>query len=393
MENLNYFEIEDVMTEVPEASVINVVGQGGVGKTFSIKKHLINHFLETGKRFIYIRRTVDEVKNFNIGDLFADVLLKEPKLKEAIDERYMTDTHIYLSGKEFWICGTKENGSRKKLALIGKAMSVKNALSSKGAPLNSYNRIFFDEVITDGYYYHGDKETEYFAKIVDTVARVDNDDVKVFLCGNPDHNIEQCPYFYNLHIDYNSLPANKIIRFNTTALDGRIIPNNVVFVKVASGASGGFINLSLSGVFGTAESYMRLTGEVKTQQYEIIAPGELDSIKMYVEITCETAVIIHGVYHKSIYVYLSYNMRKEPMIYVCSHKHKGFNAGKVYSYYDPLNQRKDIKSDAVIWRVKWPSYLQHIERHINDAILLSNIKTDCNYTAQTFLNLIGKSIK
>ena len=103
MDNLNYFEIEKVMSEVPEASVYNIVGQGGCGKTFSIKKHLLNHFLETGKMFVYVRRTVDEVKNINIGQLFDDVFLKEPGIKEAIDERYMTDTHIYLSGKEFWI--------------------------------------------------------------------------------------------------------------------------------------------------------------------------------------------------------------------------------------------------------------------------------------------------
>lgn len=392
MNNLNYFEIEKVMSEVPEASVYNIVGQGGCGKTFSIKKHLLNHFLETGKMFVYVRRTVDEVKNINIGQLFDDVFLKEPGIKEAIDERYMTDTHIYLSGKEFWICGTKDNGARKKLAMIGKAMSVKNALSSKGAPFNAYNRIFFDEAITDGYYYHGDRETELFAKIVDTVARTDNEDVKVFICGNPDHNIEQCPYFYNLHLDYNSIPANQILRFNTEALDGHIIPNNVVFVKVASESTGGFINLSLSGVFGTAESYMRLTGEVKTQQYQPIDKELMDNSNLYIEIECETAVIVHGFYHKSIFIYLTFNERKEPMIFICSHKFKGFRGGRVYSYYDAIHQRKDMKCDCSIWRMQWPSYLRHVENHVNDAILLSNIKTDYNYTAQTFLNLIGKSI-
>ena len=226
---MGHFEIQNVIDEVPEATVYNIVGQGRAGKTYSIKKYCINHFLETGNQFLYVRRSVDEVKPKFIGDLFEDTLTKEKGLKAALDDKYGTDVDIWLRGGEFWITGTKENGMRKKLEMIGRAISIKNAPSAKGSPFVKVDTIFYDEVITDGWYYKGDEEVDLFERIVNTIA-IEGKDVKIFICGNADKNIEQCPYFYKLKLDYTKMNRNQIYTFDNVSLDGRVIKYTYIFL-------------------------------------------------------------------------------------------------------------------------------------------------------------------
>lgn len=384
------FEIQKVIDEVPEATVYNIVGQGRAGKTYSIKKYCINHFLETGNQFLYVRRTVDEVKVKFIGDLFDDTLKYEKGLKAALDDKYGTDVDIWLRGGEFWITGTKENGMRKKLEMIGRAISIKNAPSAKGSPFVKVDTIFYDEVITDGWYYKGDEEVDLFERIVNTIA-IEGKEVKIFICGNADKNIEQCPYFYKLKLDYVHMNRNQIYTFDNVALDGRVIKNNIVFVKVGSNAGSGFMNLSVAGLFGTAEGYMRLTGDVKTDDYNILSRSELNDIKMLIEINTETAVILKDFYHKNIYVYISIN-DIGPALYVTTHKLKSKTQIMLYSYYDELHKRDNIVCDSYLYRLQFPSYLKSCEKLFDDALLLKNIFTDSNYTAQTFYNLINKDL-
>lgn len=386
-----HFEIQKVIDEVPEAVVYNIVGQGRAGKTYSIKKYWINHFLETGKMCLYVRRSVDEVKPKFIGDLFDDVLENEVGLKKALDDKYMTDTHIWLHGGEFWICGMKENGVRKKLDCIGKAMSVKNAPSAKGAPFVKFDTIFYDEVITDGFYYKGDEEVDLFERIVNTIA-IDGKNVKIFICGNADKNIEQCPYFYKLKIDYQKMDRNKIYTFDNVALDGRVIKNNIVFVKVGSNAEHGFMNLSVAGLFGTAEAYMRLTGDVKTDEYNIMTRKEMQDKDILCEINTETAVILDGFYHKNIYVYVGYN-DIGPCLYITTHKlNTDKDMLKLYSFYDELHKRPDINADSYLYRLGFTTYQARVASLFDNALKLKNLFTDSNYTAQTFYNLINKDL-
>lgn len=387
---MGHFEIQNVIDEVPEATVYNIVGQGRAGKTYSIKKYCINHFLETGNQFLYVRRSVDEVKPKFIGDLFEDTLINEKGLKAALDDKYGTDVDIWLRGGEFWITGTKENGMRKKLEMIGRAISIKNAPSAKGSPFVKVDTIFYDEVITDGWYYKGDEEVDLFERIVNTIA-IEGKDVKIFICGNADKNIEQCPYFYKLKLDYTKMNRNQIYTFDNVSLDGRVIKNNIVFVKVGSNADNGFMNLSVAGLFGTAEGYMRLTGDVKTDDYNIMTRNELNDIKMLVEINTETAVILKDFYHKNIYVYMAIN-DIGPVLHVTTHKLKSKAQITLYSYYDELHKRSDVVCDSYLYRLQFPSYLKTCEKLFDDALLLKNVFTDSNYTAQTFYNLINKDL-
>lgn len=386
-----FFDIDNVLDEFPDVSVINIVGAGGAGKTYSIKRHFLNYFLETGRHFLYVRRSVDETRSKNIREVFNDVWDGEPGLRLAYQTKYKADNGLLkLYGSEFWYCGETVSGKIKRLAYIGKAMSVKQSMSAKGAPMNSYGRVLFDECITEGYYFHGMDEPEMFGKIIDTIARKDNEDVKVFLCGNPDKNVEQCPYFYKLHLEYDKIPDNQVVLFDSEGLDGHLIKGNVAFIKliVDPEKSSGFLNLKLAGAFGVAESYMRLTGEVKTHQYKRVTQTELSQFQIGMELELETAVISSGYYHKCIYVYLGYNQLNEPVALCMAHKWSDFNGTSIYSYYDPTEQREDVKSALRVYRCKWPSYMRVIKQHIEDAKQLANIYGQADRVAQTFLNLI-----
>lgn len=387
-----YLNIEQCMDEYPDVSVWNIVGAGGAGKTYSIKRHFLNYFLETDRHFIYVRRSVDEAKSKYIKDLFSDVWETESSIRLAYQTKYkLDDGYIKMYGSEFWFCGTTVAGKSKKGVYIGKAMSVKNGMSSKGAPLNSYGRVLYDECITEGYYFHGMNEPELFGKIIDTIARKDNTDVKVFLCGNPDADIEQCPYFYKLHIEYDALPDNQVVLFDSEGLDGHLIKNNVAFIKliVDPEKGSGFLNLKLAGAFGVAESYMRLTGEVKTHNFKRVTQSELPHYKIALELEVETGVVSSGPYHKCVYVYLGYNEFNEPVILCMSHKWGDWTGESIYSYFDQVEQRNDVRQRVRVFRAQWPSYLRAISQHIEDAQRLANVYGQSDRVAQTFLNLIA----
>ena len=68
---MDYFDIRDVMRESPNTHIFNIVGQGGVGKTYSVKKFVLLDFLQNGKKFIYVRRWTTEIQT--LDTVFLDI--------------------------------------------------------------------------------------------------------------------------------------------------------------------------------------------------------------------------------------------------------------------------------------------------------------------------------
>lgn len=113
------------------AWLIVIVGARQIGKTYGILKHLVSE----NRRFIYLRRTVDEVDLVTSSD---DLNPFAPLAKE--------DIHVSFkkSGK-VWLFGDAERDSYDRGLMVGLATIAKMRGFSGGA----FTDVFFDEFIPE----------------------------------------------------------------------------------------------------------------------------------------------------------------------------------------------------------------------------------------------------
>ena len=164
-------------------ALINIIiGERGVGKSFSCKKHVINRFLKKGEEFVYLRRYKTELKS-SVPHFFDDI----------IEKKIFPEAKFKVKGNTFYI--------NDKVAGYALPLSTANIL--KSTSFANVKTIIFDEFIIDkGCYRYLLNEIETFLDIIETIARLR--DIKVFLLGNAISITN--PYFtyFNLSLPYNS---------------------------------------------------------------------------------------------------------------------------------------------------------------------------------------------
>lgn len=174
-----------------------IIGERGVGKSFSAKKYVINHYLKKNKQFVYLRRYKTELKE-SVPKFFDD--LKGAGLFE--------DYELTVEGNKFYV--------DKKV--IGYALPLSTANILKSASFANVDTIIFDEFIIDkGCYHYLANEVEQMLDIIETIGRLR--DIKVLFLGNAISITN--PYFtyFNLSLPYNSDTA--------TFKDGLIVVNYI----------------------------------------------------------------------------------------------------------------------------------------------------------------------
>lgn len=377
----NYIDVSKIVNESPQTTLFNIVGRRGCGKTYGVKKFCLTNFIETGYKFLYIRRGKGELKPSLLQDLFDDIM---HEFSEYFIEKYnISIPCITAWGGGFWLSDIDEKGKVTRYEKIGMYWSVYNANSIKGIPLNKeYNTIFFDEVITDRGYINGSNEPQLFDKIVKTMGR---HSIKIFLCGNPDMNVEQCPYFYNLKIDYKKLIPNSIYYFNSH-YGKHINEKNIVFIKCQGNENDNFIPLTNSGLFGVAEDIMSITGDVQSRNFKNVSREAIKKkLNIYIEIEVETAVILENGIHKKIYCYLGTYNNEWVICILGNHiTHKGHS---IYSVFDNVSF-KVMKNNSV-YRCDF-SIFPKVQKTIDVLIKKNAIITDDDYNATTFFNIYNE---
>lgn len=172
-----------------------LIGERGVGKTYSAVKFVTKQFIKKGEQFAYIRRYKSDLKN-SVSTFFTSVINNKEFPKNTLTSKH---DKFYCDGN---ICGF--------------AMTLSTAQDLKSTNFDGVKNIVFDEFIIDEgqkkYYLHNEVET--FLNLVETLARMR--DVRIFLLGNAG-NIVTNPYF--LYFDL-SLPYNNDIK---TFKDGLIL--------------------------------------------------------------------------------------------------------------------------------------------------------------------------
>ena len=174
-----------------------IIGERGVGKSFSTKKYLINHFKKSKKKFVYLRRYKSELKEC-VPKFFDDLQVAG----------LFPDDDFYVESNKFFI--------NKKL--MGYALPLSTANILKSTSFADVDTIVFDEFIIDkGTYHYLANEVEQMLDLIETIGRLR--DIKVIFLGNAISITN--PYFTYFNI---SLPYNSDI---ATFKDGLIVLNYI----------------------------------------------------------------------------------------------------------------------------------------------------------------------
>lgn len=138
-----------------------VVGQRGVGKTYSCKKRVIRNYLRKDEQFVYLRRYKTELEPAEMEKFFDDICYEFP------DHDFK-----YEAGK-FWIDSH----------IAGYALPLSKAAQFKSVPFPRVSMIIFDEFIIDqGMIRYLPNEVVTFNEMYSTIAR--NRDVTLLALSN-----------------------------------------------------------------------------------------------------------------------------------------------------------------------------------------------------------------
>lgn len=354
-----HFDIRELIKENPNTRLFDIVGQGGVGKSYSTKKLVLQNFFSNDEQFIYVRRWTTEIANDNLQTVFEDIEDDKEVMQwwhAWADEKYPY-FHVLPKKGWFWIFGERANGTLDPLKPIGRPVALSKAGSFKGGTYNNFSVVWFDEFITDERYVGGDNEPNKLDKIVNTVGRAEND-ILVICCGNPDNFIEMCPYTKSLQLDYEHLQPNTAYLYDRkSAYTGKILANNVLFIKLANYSGGMFLNERTANLWDTPEGEMRISGEVKTNKYMSITDELEKASDPIYELVIETGVQSNTEYNRKIYAYVVETPDDGIGVLIKRHRSERLREACDWSVFCRYNEMKLRRhdSDLQILRLRIPN--------------------------------------
>lgn len=176
-----YYDLSKILSY--NAFLNFLLGERGVGKTYSCSKFVTKKFINSGDEFVYIRRYKSDLKKsvpkfFNA--LITNNEFEEHKLRTHGDLFYIDD----------------------KVAGYGMTLTMAQSLKSSNFPNVKY--IIFDEFIieNDGHKHYLQGEVEVFLGLVETIARMR--DVKIFMLGNAVTVTNPYFIFFDISMPYNT---------------------------------------------------------------------------------------------------------------------------------------------------------------------------------------------
>ena len=180
-----YYDLSKILTF--NAFLNFLIGERGVGKTYSSSKFVTKQFINKGHEFVYIRRYKTELSKSL--PKFFDALIKNDEF---------SDHELKASSNKFYIDGK----------IAGYGMTLTTAQDYKSTNFSKVKYIIFDEfIIESGQKHYLPNEVESFLGLVESIARMNN--VVIFMLGNAVTIANPYFLYFDLHLPYN----NDIITF------------------------------------------------------------------------------------------------------------------------------------------------------------------------------------
>ena len=174
-----YYDISEMLKT--NAEYMMLLGQRSNGKSYQVKKTVLEDFYFNETKFIYLRRWKADIKQKEVSTYFDDIPIAKYTNREYNSVRAMNG-FIYLS--------KIEDGKKKKKREMGRYCALNEYERYKSQVFMNYKNIVYEEFITDSIYLND--EPKLLQQFVSTVARLDK--IRVFLIGNTLTRV--CPYFH-----------------------------------------------------------------------------------------------------------------------------------------------------------------------------------------------------
>ena len=183
-----FFDIRDLIKEVPDAHYYMVYGERTGGKTYSSLAYALDNYVRNKEQFVYVRRLSESIRVGYMRLLFNG-LRKTGYLYTRLKEIGYDDIDFYSNA--FWPLVKGEKGKMVRVnSPIGFTMSINTWETSKGGSIPDCTSIIFDEFLTRKYYLPN--EPVLFENLVSSIVREDAK-AKVIMLANTVS--WQSPYF------------------------------------------------------------------------------------------------------------------------------------------------------------------------------------------------------
>lgn len=176
-----YYDIHHILSYNALLNIL--IGERGVGKTYSVSKFSIEDFKKRDNQFAYIRRYKPEIRQ------------AVPRFFDALkDNNEFPNDHLYNKSNTFY-CNDQ---------ICGHAMTLSTAQDLKSSNFSKVKNIIFDEfIIEEGQKkFYLQSEVDVFLNLIETIARLR--DVRIFLLGNAVTSTNPYFLYFNLTLPYNN---------------------------------------------------------------------------------------------------------------------------------------------------------------------------------------------
>ena len=175
-----YYDITNLLST--DAQYLMLLGQRSNGKSYQVKKVVLENAYRDRGMFVYLRRYRADLKQAYVTSYFDDM-----PISAITNGEY--DTVRAINGSIYFV-ELNEDGTVEKRKQCGRYCALNEAERYKSQVFKDYNSIVYEEFITDQFYLTD--EPRLLQQFVSTVARLD--EIKVFLVGNTLTRV--CPYFH-----------------------------------------------------------------------------------------------------------------------------------------------------------------------------------------------------
>lgn len=174
-----YYDISNVLKT--KAQYIILLGQRANGKSYQVKKTVLENAYNNKRKFIYLRRYKADIKTKSVETYFADM-----PISKITNGEY---TGIVAWNGSIYFSYVDDKGNTIKGVEIGKYCALNEYERYKSWAFVDYDYIVYEEFITDNIYLTD--EPRQLQQFVSTVAR--HNSMTVLLVGNTLSRV--CPYF------------------------------------------------------------------------------------------------------------------------------------------------------------------------------------------------------
>ena len=165
---MKYYSLNNILKLKSDFNFI--IGQRANGKSYAVKKYILNDYKKTGNKFVMIRRYATDVKKQFIERYFSDFLISE----------YVENATFITMRAGVIYAATREKNKVVLLKEIGYCLALNNQIKYKSMAFNDVKTIVFEEFNANDYL---PMEVSEFFNLYSTINRAKNE-VRCFFIGN-----------------------------------------------------------------------------------------------------------------------------------------------------------------------------------------------------------------